>query len=117
MRENPFLLNLSNARLIPKKDFGDLLEQVQNKFIHVFTPLALFSAAAYLTGSKKCIQYFPKATEEGLILSGILGGIAVAGNRIYEDQLKKKTFKTTPLPSWKPSNLCCPYPSYCKYVK
>ena len=69
------------------------MEQVQNKFIHVFTPLALFSAAAYLAGSKKCIEYFPKATEEGLILSGILGGIAIAGNRTYEDQLKEKPLK------------------------
>jgi ribosomal protein S11 len=69
------------------------MEQVQNNFIRTFAPLALFSAVAYLAGSKRCIKYFPNATEEGLILSGILGGVAVAGNRIYEEQLKGKPLK------------------------
>ena len=69
------------------------MEQVKNKFIHTFAPLVLFSAAAYLAGSKRCIQHFPNATQEGLILSGVLGGIAVAGNRIYEEQLKEKPLK------------------------
>lgn len=69
------------------------MEQVQNKFIYAFTPLVLFSAAAYLAGFKRCIQHFPKATEEGLILSGIFGGIAIAGNRICEDPLKEKPLK------------------------
>jgi len=69
------------------------MEQVQNNFIHAFAPLALFSAVAYLAGSKRCLQHFPNATQEGLILSGVLGGVAVAGNRIYEEQLKDKPFK------------------------
>jgi hypothetical protein len=56
-------------------------------------PLALFSAAAYLAGSKRCIQYFPKTTKEGLMLSGILGGLAIAGNRTYEKQLTEKPLK------------------------
>ena len=53
----------------------------------------LFSAAAYLAGSKRCLQHFPNATQEGLILSGVLGGAAIAGNRFYEEQLKEKPLK------------------------
>ena len=69
------------------------MEQVQNNFIRTFAPLALFSAVAYLAGSKRCIKYFPNTTQEGLILSGVLGGVAVAGNRIYEEQLQEKPLK------------------------
>lgn len=42
-------------------------------------PPALFFVVVYFAGSKRLLQYFPEATQEGLAYSAAMGSVAVIG--------------------------------------
>ena len=49
------------------------MSQVQNNILHNWVQPAVFLSAAWLAGSNRYIQYFPGATQKGLVLSATLG--------------------------------------------
>ena len=63
------------------------MSQVQNNILHNVVQPALFLSVAFLAGSKRCIQYFPGATQNGLVLSAALGsGFTLASQMIVSEK-------------------------------
>ena len=59
------------------------MRQVQNNVLYNYVQPALFLSVALLAGSKRCIQYFPGASQNGLVLSAALGsGLTLASQQI-----------------------------------
>lgn len=57
------------------------MTRVQNQTFHPLVPSFLFLGMAYFAGSKRFIQYFPKASREGLLLTAAWGSGAIYANK------------------------------------
>ena len=49
------------------------MSQIQNNILHNWVQPAVFLSAAFLAGSQRYIQFFPGATQNGLVLSATIG--------------------------------------------
>ena len=65
--------------------------KIDNKFFDKrdFLELSLFGGLAFFAGSKRLIQYFPKTTAPGLLLSTSVGSVAAIASKKYAG--KKET--------------------------
>lgn len=61
------------------------MSQVQNNVLHNFIQPALFMTAAYFAGTKRFIETFPGATQNGLLLSAGIGSVFALGSQKFSD--------------------------------